>query len=94
MLSLHYGERGDAWNWLDAQPAMTISYAGSQMTLPLHGSRLQHRVVYTPLSDADVASVSVGDSVLISGVAYAARDAAHHRLEASAGARKATYSRM
>ena len=36
--------------------------------------------VATPLSDADVASLSAGDRVRISGVIYTARDAAHGRL--------------
>ncbi|RLA90337.1 MAG: Fe-S-containing hydro-lyase [Deltaproteobacteria bacterium] len=34
----------------------------------------------TPLSDQDVASLWIGDKVLLSGVIYTARDAAHKRL--------------
>ena len=33
-----------------------------------------------PLTDADVMSLSIGDKVLVSGVIYTARDAAHKRL--------------
>jgi len=33
-----------------------------------------------PLSDSDVAELKIGDEVLLSGVIYAARDAAHTRL--------------
>jgi fumarate hydratase subunit beta len=34
----------------------------------------------TPLTDADVLALEIGDRVLISGVIYTARDAAHKRL--------------
>ena len=34
----------------------------------------------TPLSDEDVAALKVGDRVLLSGVLYGARDAAHRRM--------------
>lgn len=34
----------------------------------------------TPLSDADVEALAVGDTVLVNGVIYTARDAAHKRL--------------
>jgi len=34
----------------------------------------------TPLSEEDVASLNIGDRVLISGLIYTARDAAHRRL--------------
>ncbi|MDH4226632.1 MAG: Fe-S-containing hydro-lyase [Deltaproteobacteria bacterium] len=36
--------------------------------------------ITTPLSDADVEKLKAGDKVLISGVIYTARDAAHKRL--------------
>jgi len=36
----------------------------------------------TPLSDADVEQLEIGDEVLLSGVVYTARDAAHARLVA------------
>jgi len=38
--------------------------------------------ITTPLSDADVQGLRIGDEVLISGVVYQARDAAHKRLVA------------
>ena len=34
----------------------------------------------TPLTDADVESLRIGDRVLLSGIVYTARDAAHKRL--------------
>lgn len=34
----------------------------------------------TPLSDEDVAALRVGDRVLLSGILYGARDAAHRRM--------------
>ncbi len=34
----------------------------------------------TPLSDSDVEELQVGDKVLIKGILYTARDAAHKRL--------------
>ena len=34
----------------------------------------------TPLSDQDVESLEIGDTVLVNGVIYTARDAAHKRL--------------
>jgi fumarate hydratase subunit beta len=34
----------------------------------------------TPLTDQDVLSLSIGDTVIVSGVIYTARDAAHKRL--------------
>ena len=34
----------------------------------------------TPLTDADVERLKIGDRVLISGVVYTGRDAAHKRL--------------
>ena len=36
--------------------------------------------ISTPLTDAEVKKLHAGDSVLISGVIYTARDAAHKRL--------------
>jgi fumarate hydratase subunit beta len=42
------------------------------------GERIRH--LTTPLSDADVESLHAGDSVCLSGVLLAARDAAHKRL--------------
>lgn len=36
--------------------------------------------ITTPLTDAEVQKLSAGDSVLVSGVLYTARDAAHARL--------------
>ncbi len=38
------------------------------------------RLLATPLSEEDVLSVRCGDSVLLSGVIYSARDAAHRRM--------------
>ena len=37
-------------------------------------------IIYPPLSDDTVDKLAVGDRVLISGVIYSARDAAHKRL--------------
>ena len=34
----------------------------------------------TPLSDADVEKLKIGDKVLLTGVIYTGRDAAHKRL--------------
>ena len=45
------------------------------MTAPSAATRL-----HTPLSDADVLRLNVGDQVLLSGVVYTARDAAHQRM--------------
>lgn len=36
--------------------------------------------LHTPLSDEDVARLQIGDTVLISGIIYTGRDAAHKRL--------------
>jgi len=45
-------------------------------------SAINHNIIrlHTPLSDQDVASLHAGDTVLISGVIYTGRDAAHKRL--------------
>ncbi len=40
----------------------------------------EYKKIKTPLSDDDVLSLKAGDAVLISGVIYTARDAAHKRL--------------
>ncbi len=37
-------------------------------------------VLHTPLSEHDVTSLTIGDRVLLNGVLYTARDAAHKRL--------------
>jgi fumarate hydratase subunit beta len=42
-----------------------------------------------PLTDADVVQLEIGDRVLVSGVVYTARDAAHKRLMDLLAARKA-----
>ncbi len=39
--------------------------------------------LHTPLTDDDVAALRAGDMVLLSGVVYTARDAAHRRLVAA-----------
>ncbi len=36
-------------------------------------------IISTPLSESDIASLRIGDSVLLQGTIYAARDAAHKR---------------
>jgi fumarate hydratase subunit beta len=36
--------------------------------------------IQTPLDDADVSELKIGDHVLVSGVIYTARDAAHNRM--------------
>jgi fumarate hydratase subunit beta len=45
-------------------------------------STINHQplAITTPLSDEDVASLRIGDRVLLSGVIYTGRDAAHKRL--------------
>lgn len=43
-------------------------------------------ILIPPLSDADVLPLKIGDRVLISGVIYTARDAAHNRLVELLGA--------
>jgi fumarate hydratase subunit beta len=40
------------------------------------------RQITTPLDDATIASLKAGDQVLLSGIVYTARDAAHKRLAA------------
>ena len=48
----------------------------------------------TPLTDAGVLRLNVGDQVLLSGVIYTARDAAHKRMvEVAAGGRGTARSR-
>ena len=37
-------------------------------------------ILQTPLSKADLAPLQAGDTVLLSGVVYTARDAAHARM--------------
>lgn len=54
LYAAHYGERGEVWAAVAAmEEPLTIAYAGTQMTLPLRGPDLQHRVVYVPLSASD-----------------------------------------
>lgn len=49
-----------------------ITYKASKMS--------QRITITTPLTDEDVAKLNVGDRVLINGVIYTARDAAHQRI--------------
>ena len=42
-------------------------------------SELEVRLT-TPVTDADVDQLKIGDHVLVSGVIYTARDAAHNRM--------------
>jgi fumarate hydratase subunit beta len=51
----------------------------SDTTAPSGASETTHKHLKTPLSDADVLSLRVGDRVLLSGVVYTGRDAAHRR---------------
>ena len=37
-------------------------------------------ILHTPLTKADLAPLKAGDTVLLSGVVYTARDAAHARM--------------
>lgn len=46
----------------------------------MSNSKSEVKRIKTPLSDDDVASLHVGDRVLISGVMYTARDSAHKRM--------------
>lgn len=38
------------------------------------------RIITTPLKDSDILSLRAGDRIMLQGVIYTARDAAHHRL--------------
>jgi hypothetical protein len=53
---LFYETQGRAWSVVDAASrdrAMTVAYAGTAVVYPLFGPRLDNRVLYVPLSDAD-----------------------------------------
>jgi fumarate hydratase subunit beta len=50
-----------------------------------HISKTKNKELQTPLTEEDIASLRVGDKVLISGVVYTARDGAHQRLVEAIG---------
>jgi fumarate hydratase subunit beta len=60
------------WNLFGAWNLVIGISSGGYMTDPIQ--------LKTPLSDEDVESLRIGDRVLLSGIVYTGRDAAHKRL--------------
>ncbi len=68
----YYGPQGEAWNVVErlsrAGRPLTVAYAGTPLTFPLFGSRLENRVVYVPVSGDDrptPVSLRRGDSIYL-----------------------------
>jgi fumarate hydratase class I len=70
---------GEIRRWLYRDPAVPALAMMDQAGIPRTGRTV---ALTTPLDDATVRSLKVGDVVLVSGRAYTGRDAVHHHLMA------------
>jgi fumarate hydratase class I len=68
---------GDITRWLYRDPASPAMVMASQSGFPRTGREV---VLRTPLTEAQVRDLKVGDVVLVSGRVYTGRDAVHHHL--------------
>jgi fumarate hydratase class I len=70
-------QTGAITQWLYREPSVPVAAMADQAGFQRTGREV---VLQTPLTEAQVRSLKVGDIVLISGRAYTGRDAVHHHL--------------
>jgi fumarate hydratase class I len=71
------GATGEITRWLYRDPASPVAAMADQAGFQRTGREI---VLTTPISDAQIRSLKVGDVVMLSGRAYTGRDAVHHHL--------------